>query len=71
MERKMVFNVADMHCSNCAMRLQAIEDDLPGVKQVNASYQKQQMVVIFDDIVVSETGIMEAVKKLGYTARLS
>lgn len=71
MEKRAIFTVTDMHCSNCAMRLQTLEDDLPGVKQVDASYQKQQMSVIFDDVVVTVAKIIEAAKKLGYTAELS
>lgn len=70
MEKKVIFKVPDMNCSNCVMHLQAMEDDLPGVKQVDASYQKQKMIVVFDDSVVTETGIIEAARKLGYTAEL-
>lgn len=67
---KKTFKVEDMHCTNCAMKIEGIEDDLPGVKQVNASYVKQQMVVEFDDKVVTPAQIQEAVKKKGYTAVL-
>lgn len=65
---KKTFRIADMHCPNCAMRVESIEDDLPGVKQVSASYQKKQMVVEFDETKVSEVEIITAVKKVGYTA---
>ena len=57
-----------MHCSNCAMHVESIEDDLPGVKQVIASYQKGQIEVEFDETRVSEAEIISAVKKAGYTA---
>jgi copper chaperone CopZ len=70
MEKKAYFKVTEMHCSNCAMRLQSMEDDVPGVKQVDASYQKQQMVVLFDDAVISEKEISAAAEKLGYPAVL-
>jgi copper chaperone CopZ len=65
---KKVFLVSDMHCPNCAMRVESIEDDLPGVKQVSASYKKGQMVVEFDEKQVSEAQILAAVKKVGYSA---
>jgi copper chaperone CopZ len=55
-----------MHCSNCAMNIEGIEDDLPGIKQISASYQKGQMVVEFDEARVSENQILEAVKERGY-----
>jgi len=63
------FKVLDMHCSNCPMHLQAIED-LAGVQEVNASYQKQQMVVKFDETVVKPEDIIAAAKAIGYTAVL-
>ena len=64
---KKIFRVPDMHCSACVMKLEGIEDELDGVKRINASYHKQQMEVEFDENVVSEEKIVEAVKRKGYT----
>ena len=64
--QKKTYRVEGMHCSNCAMNIEAIEDDLKGIKQVSASYQKGQMVVEFDETVVSEAQIISAVEKRGY-----
>ncbi len=64
---KRTYKVPDMHCSNCVMRLEGLEDDLPGVKSVRASYHKQQMEVEWDEKRVSEAEILAAVKRLGYT----
>jgi copper chaperone CopZ len=65
---KKTFRVEGMHCSNCPMVVESIEDDLPGIKQVSASYQKGQMVVEFDETLVSEAEILSAVEKKGYHA---
>lgn len=65
---KKTYSVPDMHCSNCSMRLESIEDDLPGIHEINASYHKQQMIVEFDESKVSEEQILAAVKKKGYQA---
>ena len=65
---KKTFRVEGMHCSNCPMEVESIEDDLPGIKQVSASYQKGQMVVEFDETLVSEAEILSAVEKKGYSA---
>ena len=65
---KKKYRVEGMHCSNCAMNIEGIEDDLPGIKQVTASYQKGQMVVEFDEAKVSEVQILSAVEKRGYQA---
>lgn len=65
-----VFSIKDMHCANCAMRLQGLEDALAGVESVDASYLKQILKVRFDDSVVDEQAIITAVKELGYTAEV-
>ena len=65
---KKVFRVTDMHCSGCVMMVESIEDDLPGIKRVKASYQKARMEVEYDETLVSETQIIAAVKQKGYEA---
>jgi copper chaperone CopZ len=67
---KKTFKVLDMHCANCSMRIESIEDDLPGISDISASYHKQQVVVEYDDSVVTDDQIIEAVKKKGYQATL-
>jgi copper chaperone CopZ len=65
---KKTYRVEGMHCSNCAMNIEGIEDDLPGVKQVSASYLKGRMTVEFDETMVSELQLLAAVEKRGYQA---
>jgi len=65
---KKTFSVPDMYCSNCSMKLESIEDVLEGIKEINASYHKQQMTVEFDETQVNEAQIIAAAKKKGYTA---
>jgi len=65
---KKVFSIPDMHCSNCSMKLESIEDDFPAIKEINASYHKQQMTIEFDDTKLTVDEIIEAVKKKGYQA---
>jgi copper chaperone CopZ len=48
------------------MNIEGIEDDLPGIRQISASYQKGQMVVEFDEAKVTEDQIFAAVKERGY-----
>ena len=68
---KKTFNVPDMHCTNCSMKLESIEDELAGIKEINASYHKQQMTVEFDETIISEDQIIAAAKKKGYEAVLA
>ena len=67
---KKTFNVPDMHCTNCSMKLESIEDELAGIKEINASYHKQQMIVEFDETIVSGDQIIAAAMKKGYQAVL-
>jgi copper chaperone CopZ len=62
------FSITDMHCPACVMRLESLEDDLPGVQQVSGSYQRQRLDVVYDEGEVSEAEIRAAIAELGYTA---
>ena len=70
MTRK-VFKVLDMQCSNCPMIIESIEDVLPGIINISASYHKQQVVVDYDDALLSEKQIISAIEKKGYTVELT
>ena len=65
---KKTFKVPDMSCTNCAMKLESLEDTLDGVKEINASYHKLQMTVEYDETRLTEEQIIVAVKKKGYQA---
>lgn len=65
---KKTFKISDMTCSNCAMKIEALEDDLEGVKEINASYHKLEMVIEYDESKLTDEQIVAAVKKKGYTA---
>jgi copper chaperone CopZ len=65
---KKTFKVPDMTCSNCAMKLESLEDVLDGVKEINASYHRLEMVIEFDEARLTDEQIVAAVKKKGYTA---
>ncbi|MEO8355802.1 MAG: cation transporter [Chloroflexota bacterium] len=67
---KKTFKVPDMTCTNCAMKLESLEDTLDGVKEINASYHKLLMVIEYDEAKLTEEQIIAAVKKKGYQAVL-
>jgi copper chaperone CopZ len=60
------FIITDMHCPNCAMILEGIEDKLPGIKSISVSYKQGKMTVEFDPQLVSEREILSIVEKFGY-----
>ncbi len=65
---KKTFKVEDMTCTNCAMKLESLEDTLEGVREINASYHKLEMLIEYDESKLSDEQIVAAVKKKGYTA---
>ena len=67
---KKIFRVLDMHCPNCAMHLEDLEDELPGVKRINASYKKQTMEVEYDELQVTLEQIIVAANDIGYHPEL-
>jgi copper chaperone CopZ len=67
---KKTFKVLDMSCTNCAMKLESLEDDLDGVREINASYHRLEMVVEYDESKLTDEQIVAAVKKKGYHAEV-
>jgi copper chaperone CopZ len=67
---KKTFHVPDMNCPNCAMHLECLEDELPGIKRITASYKKQSMEVEFDETKVSVEQIISAANAKGYHPQL-
>jgi copper ion binding protein len=63
---KKTFYIRDMYCPACVIKLEDIEDELDGVKQVDASYHKQTLNVEWDETRVSEEQIKDAVRQKGY-----
>jgi copper chaperone CopZ len=63
---KKTFRVPEMYCSNCVIALEGLEDSLPGIKRVAASYHKQQMEVVYDETRLSESAIIAAAEELGF-----
>ncbi len=58
-----------MHCSNCAIILESIEDDLAGINNIVASYQKQRLIVQFEPELVDVDDIIKEIKKKGYSIK--
>jgi copper chaperone CopZ len=63
---RITFHIPDMECPNCAMHLEGLEDELPGIKRVTASYKKQVMEVEFDEAKLTVQQIISAANAIGY-----
>jgi len=66
MINRRTYQIPDMHCSACVMRLEGLED-LVGVQVVKASYHKQTLQIEYDDQLIGEPQLLQAIQKLGYT----
>lgn len=66
---KQIFHVPDMHCPACVMTLEGLEDELPGIQRVKASYRQQRLEVEYDEAQIAAAQIAAAVEALGYTLR--
>jgi copper chaperone CopZ len=64
--KKILLSIGGMECPNCSMILERIEDKLQGVISAEANYHKAQMVVEYNENILTEDQIKEEVKKLGY-----
>jgi P-type Cu+ transporter len=63
---KAKFHVSGMHCPQCAMRIEGVEDTLTGVQRIEVGYRTGLMLVEFDETKVREEQIVRAVEELGY-----
>ncbi|MHB8856311.1 MAG: cation transporter [Bellilinea sp.] len=66
MAKKVTLKIAGMECPNCSMNLERIEDKLKGIVSAEASYRKEQMVVEYDEAILTLDQIKAEVKRLGY-----
>ncbi len=66
---KKVFRITNMECPMCALKLEGLEDDLPGVRHASASYRRQSLEIEFDETRLTETEVRAAIEALGYTAQ--
>jgi Cu+-exporting ATPase len=62
---KTTFNVPDMVCPSCGLRLDGLKDELPGIASVRVSYRKQTLEVEFDEAQITVAQIISAGQGLG------
>lgn len=70
MSKKIVIKIQGMECPNCAMILELIENKLDGILSAEASYHKEQLVVIYDEAQVNEERIYSEIRRMGYEIAL-
>ena len=62
---KITYNILGMHCSNCAILPENIEDELSGINSADASFRKQEFSVDFNESLVSDEQIVDKIIQKG------
>ena len=63
---KKEFKVNGMHCKSCEMLIKDILEDEAGVKIADASFDKGNVVIEFDENEITPQKVVELLKKEGY-----
>ncbi len=66
--RKVVFDVTGMTCSGCEAHIEHAVSGLAGVVSVDASYEKGQAEVVYDEHLLSIEQIVQVIDSTGYKA---
>ncbi|MCU0513121.1 MAG: cation transporter [Anaerolineae bacterium] len=65
---RQTFKIEGMHCVGCAMTLDGVLEDLPGVVSASTGYARQEVVIEWDERRVTVAQLLEAIRAAGYTA---
>ena len=66
MVKRETLKVEGMSCASCALRIEKNLSALPGVKSAAVNFATEKAVVEYDDQMVNEEALEEAIKRLGY-----
>jgi Cu+-exporting ATPase len=64
---KKIIPISGMHCASCAQNIEKSIKKLKGVKSANVNFATEKATVEFDENIIDENKIFEAIEKLGYT----
>ena len=68
--KTVTLSVPGMNCDLCPLTIKKAISKVPGVASVEASYEKKQAVVTFDDSKASVETLMKATANAGYPSTL-
>jgi mercuric ion binding protein len=70
-EKTVVLSVPSMNCDLCPITIKKAISKVPGVKSVEASYEKRQAIVTFDDARTTVDALTKATANAGYPSSLA
>lgn len=71
MKKRLQLNIKGMHCRSCEIVTREELETLPGVSDINVSFQKQLATLTLDRSKNQLSEVIEAVKRAGYEAKLN
>lgn len=60
--------IPNMSCGSCKAKIEGKLNGLTGVDSANVEVANKQLTVTFDDSVIKNESIVDAVSEVGYTA---
>ena len=59
-----VIPLPDLHCPSCVLRVQALQDDLPGVLGIQADLDRRSVTVTFDETLITAEQVARALQAM-------
>jgi len=64
--KKLIIPISGMHCASCAQKIESTLKKLDGVVNANVNFATEKATVEFDENVIDENEIYNAIEQLGY-----
>lgn len=65
--KKITLKIVGMHCVSCAFDIDGVLEETEGVKKAQTNYAKAEVIIEFDEDLLSEKHIIAVIQKVGYT----
>lgn len=62
------YTIEGMHCGACSTGIEMYLGNTEGVKSITVDYEAKKGEIEYDDAVISDQKIIEAIKEVGYSA---
>lgn len=63
------YAVDDIHCGGCERTIQTLVGDVAGVQQVEPDHRTNEVVVTYDETLVDDIAVREALTNAGFPPR--
>lgn len=63
------FTVDDIHCGGCERTIRTLVGDVAGVQQVEPDHRTNQITVTYDEVLLDDEAIRDAIANAGFRPR--